>query len=242
MRSKKNYFLFKSTGNSDYYELSENELLEAKDIFSENNYPELARLTVKDKIVNYPYSPLIDDEYIILLNGIRIKGLEYPKRIETSEIGIIKFTYKYYFNIPPKGFPMFKFCIENGNYCSNWIKIKDNEFRDVKIMIQSDSPKKIKGDIFIYGEDKPDIPLGNVKDYYFADFLPDFDIINNTPSFIFRQDKPYETIDLTIEKSLLEKLKDISAITGVTIFIVISLIISGIKWGIKHFRSKKTIH
>lgn len=218
--SKKNLFLFKSTGNADYKELSEDELLSAKNIFNEFGAPELARMVVMDKIVNYPYSPILRDEYIILLQGMVTTSLTYPKELVTSEIGYIKFNYKYSFNIPPEGLPMIKFCC--GDFCSDWIKIKDNEMREVAIPVQSNIPTKVYGDIKIYGEDKPDIALGKIEDYYWPSFEWDAEIVDDTIYFFPVVNQPYETINIVIKKPLIDKIIDqvylISAIFGIVSF------------------------
>lgn len=249
--SKKNYFLFKSTGNSDYKELSEYELLTAKDKFNECGAHELARMAVKDKIVNYPYSPILYDEYIILLRGVTTSRLAYPEKIVTSEIGHIKFNYRYCFNIPPKGLPMIKFCC--GDFCSEWIKIKDNELREVTINVQSDTPTKVCCDIKIYGEDKPDIALSNIEDSYWPSFDIDVEIVDNTISFYPVVKQPYETINIIIEKPLIDRIKywlealaSLTSILGVSILVVIGLVIKYLKSRKKkqesNIKSKKKKH
>lgn len=232
--SKKNYFLSKSTGNSNYKELSEDELLTAKEIFNEFGAPELARLCVKDKIVNYPYSPILYDEYLIIFHGLITTRLAYPETLVTSEIGYLKFNYRYCFNIPPKGLPMIRFCC--ADFCSDWIKIEDNDMREVKIPVQSDTPSKIHSDILIYGEDKPDIAIGSIEDFYRPTLDLELEISDNTWNFNLVETCPCETVDITIEKPLIDRIKYWLEVFALPLVILVSVF--GV---IKYLKSREKI-
>lgn len=232
--SKKNYFLFKHSGNIGNKELAEDELLTSIDKFNDYGSPELARLAISDKLVSYPYSQILYDEYMLLLNGLKITGLNYPTNLEISEISNIKFNYQYFLRIPSKGLPRIRFCVED--YCSEWIKISDNELMETTIKVKSNIPTKINSDILIYVEKNPDISLGNIGDYYYQGILLDnIEFKNNTIFVSYKEAKPYETVNIVIEEPIIDRIKNKIAwcftITGISI-------IGLIKYLKSHFKSK----
>jgi tetratricopeptide (TPR) repeat protein len=232
--SKKNYFLFKHSGNIGNKELAEDELLTSIDKFNDYGSPELARLAISDKLVSYPYSQILYDEYMLLLNGLKITGLNYPTNLETSEISNIKFNYQYFLRIPSKGLPRIRFCVED--YCSEWIKISDNEIMETTIKVKSDIPTKINSDILIYVEKNPDISLGNIGDYYYQGILLDnIEFKNNTIFVSYKEAKPYETVNIVIEEPIIDRIKNkidwYFAIIGISIMGLIKYLKS-------HFKSK----
>ena len=200
--SKKNQNLFRITSNEGYLKQTEIDLSEAKRNFIDAGWGNFARDVIKDKIIIFPVEKLPLDEYLVLFYGLYIQELEYPRELVISNIGYIKFNYKYLLDIPVN-IPRISFCCQK-EFCSDWIRISDNQLREVKIQVQGVEEKKIVCDIKIYGETNPDIPISDIKNFYHSGFTLKPEVSWNEITLRIIETNPYETIEINIHKPLLD--------------------------------------
>ncbi len=238
--SKKNYFIYKTTADEDHRTLAQDSNKKASVFFEKAGFHDLTRTVIEEKMINFPESfiPYIDD--MILFEGLGFQKIQFNESIKTFETDYITFNYGYIFAVPYTGLPAIKFCCEE--FCSEWVKIFDNEIRESKIKIRSSYPRKIDCDINIYSENRPEISIGKMEALYYPTFKLEPIIQDDTISLVFKENYPYRKVSINIEKSLWEKLKEFLDLPA-SIFGIIGFSIIGILTFIykKRDNIKKTI-
>ncbi len=221
--SKKNYFLFKTTGNEGYRTLSQDDLRKAKDLFEGAGFSYLAKNIIEEKMINFPESFIPYKDYILLFQVICFQKIQFRENVLIFETSYITFNYGYIFKVPYGGLPAIRFCCDE--FCSEWIKIMDNEIRETKIKIWSDYPRKLNCDIKIYSENKPELPIGKIEDFYYPTWKFEPKIQDNNIIFEIVAEYHYKKVSINIDKPLHEKIVDILKLPQTILSIIGGLIV-----------------
>lgn len=178
-------------------------------------------------MVNFPESFIPDKDDKILLEGIVFNKIRFNESVLTSDTDYITFNYQYSFRVPYAGLPAVKFCVEE--FCSEWIKITDNENRETKIKIWSAYPRIIDSDIQIYSENRQETSIGRIDG---SNYWPNIEPSIQNDTLIFGiVDKYYESnkVSINIDKPFSEKVKDILKLPQIILSIIVGLLtLSGI--------------
>ncbi len=220
--SKKNYFLFMATSNEDYRVISQDELKKAGDLFTEDGFRDLARDVVGEKLINFPELSIPYKDDILLFEGLGFQKIQFKESMLTSESEYITFNYQYLFQLLYDELPPARFCCEE--FCSDWIRIKDNEVREAKIKIFSENPRKIECDIRLYSKNNPEISIGNINDSYYPTINFEPIIEGNNIVFKFSEKYTYKNVSVNIDKTFYEKILDMLKLPQIIISIIAGLL------------------